>query len=375
MVGGRTRATRSRSTPPTRADRTTGAVYTLQVGRHRRPRRRAQPAGRVEHLRDRWSRASGCASTSTASQINDFTNTDPARNLDGYIGIQNHGAGDDAAFRNIRIKELAAPAARRRDRAGRVVQLGERRAGVHQGRRQQRPDARLTSTRATGRPYNGVNVGGVDLVPGARRLRRAGRHVQVRTGSTTGPILGTVAVPNTGSWTTFADVSDRALTGVPSGTANVYLTFTGTGTGTVRRRRLHVRQVRRPRPAPGRSSGLAGQVPGRAQRRDRRRHEDPALDLQRLAPRRPWTRTGPDAAGAGQVPRRLRQRHRRRHEDPALDLQRHRRAELGAGRERIAREPELEQVSGRLWQQLRRLGSRSTSGPATAARTSAGPAP
>ena len=37
--------------------------------------------------------------------INDFTNTDPARNLDGYIGIQNHGSGDTVAFRNIRIKE------------------------------------------------------------------------------------------------------------------------------------------------------------------------------------------------------------------------------------------------------------------------------
>jgi type 1 glutamine amidotransferase len=38
--------------------------------------------------------------------INDFTNTDPNRNLDGYIGLQNHGAGDQAAFRNVRIKEL-----------------------------------------------------------------------------------------------------------------------------------------------------------------------------------------------------------------------------------------------------------------------------
>ncbi|WP_285705545.1 ThuA domain-containing protein [Microtetraspora sp. NBRC 16547] len=39
--------------------------------------------------------------------INDFTNTDPARSLQqGYVGIQNHGAGDEVAFRNIRIKEL-----------------------------------------------------------------------------------------------------------------------------------------------------------------------------------------------------------------------------------------------------------------------------
>jgi Domain of Unknown Function (DUF1080)/Ricin-type beta-trefoil lectin domain/Trehalose utilisation len=40
-------------------------------------------------------------------KINDFTNTDPVRSLtSGYIGIQNHGTGDDVSFRNIRIKEL-----------------------------------------------------------------------------------------------------------------------------------------------------------------------------------------------------------------------------------------------------------------------------
>ena len=32
----------------------------------------------------------------------------PARSLvQGYIGIQNHGTGDDVSFRNVRIKELA----------------------------------------------------------------------------------------------------------------------------------------------------------------------------------------------------------------------------------------------------------------------------
>ncbi|MET8144271.1 lectin [Sphaerisporangium sp. NPDC005288] len=40
-------------------------------------------------------------------KINDFTNTDSVRSLQqGYIGIQNHGSGDTAAFRNVRIKEL-----------------------------------------------------------------------------------------------------------------------------------------------------------------------------------------------------------------------------------------------------------------------------
>jgi len=40
-------------------------------------------------------------------KINDFTNTDPARSLvQGHIGLQNHGDGDEVSFRNVRIKQL-----------------------------------------------------------------------------------------------------------------------------------------------------------------------------------------------------------------------------------------------------------------------------
>ncbi len=43
-------------------------------------------------------------------KINDFTNTDPARSLQqGHIGLQNHGDGDDVAFRNVRIKTSGDP--------------------------------------------------------------------------------------------------------------------------------------------------------------------------------------------------------------------------------------------------------------------------
>ena len=39
-------------------------------------------------------------------QVNDFTNTDPARSLaSGHIGIQNHGANDAVSFRDIRLTE------------------------------------------------------------------------------------------------------------------------------------------------------------------------------------------------------------------------------------------------------------------------------
>ncbi len=40
--------------------------------------------------------------------VNDFVSTDPARDLtQGFVGIQNHGDGDDVFFRNIQIKEIA----------------------------------------------------------------------------------------------------------------------------------------------------------------------------------------------------------------------------------------------------------------------------
>ncbi|GGQ27223.1 glycosyl hydrolase [Streptomyces pseudogriseolus] len=42
-------------------------------------------------------------------KINDFTNTDPARSLrQGYIGLQNHGDGDEVSFRNIRLRQDGA---------------------------------------------------------------------------------------------------------------------------------------------------------------------------------------------------------------------------------------------------------------------------
>ena len=39
-------------------------------------------------------------------KINDFTNKDPERMKNGYIGLQNHGPSDHVSFRNIQIKEL-----------------------------------------------------------------------------------------------------------------------------------------------------------------------------------------------------------------------------------------------------------------------------
>nr|WP_246108233.1 DUF1080 domain-containing protein [Saccharothrix saharensis] len=54
------------------------------------------------------------------TKVNDFTNTDPNRSLvQGHIGLQNHGTGDDASFRNIRVKELTTGT-----RTGRITGIG-----------------------------------------------------------------------------------------------------------------------------------------------------------------------------------------------------------------------------------------------------------
>ncbi|MFB9237646.1 carbohydrate-binding protein [Plantactinospora siamensis] len=53
-----------------------------------------------------------------------------------------------------------------------------------------------------------------------------GGTLQVRAGSPTGTVLGSAAVPVTGSWETFTDVTG-AVSGAPSGTTTLYLTFAG----------------------------------------------------------------------------------------------------------------------------------------------------
>ncbi|MFI7386331.1 carbohydrate-binding protein [Streptomyces sp. NPDC049813] len=58
----------------------------------------------------------------------------------------------------------------------------------------------------------------------------AGGTIQIRSGSATGPVLGSVAVANTGGWETFATVS-TPLTGTAN-TGALFLTFTG-GSGSL----------------------------------------------------------------------------------------------------------------------------------------------
>ncbi|MEV1004565.1 ThuA domain-containing protein [Nonomuraea sp. NPDC050202] len=153
--------------------------------------------------------------------INDFTNTDPLRSLrQGHIGIQNHGASDQVAFRHIRVKELGA---------GSVTVEGEAytsSAGVQVA---DHPPA--SGGRTLGYVDNGDWAGYANVTTaGATRFSArvssggVGGTIQVRSGSATGTLLGSVTVPVTGGWENFQNVS-TTLTG--SATGPLFLVFTG----------------------------------------------------------------------------------------------------------------------------------------------------
>ncbi|MGC5032581.1 ThuA domain-containing protein [Micromonospora sp. DT229] len=163
-------------------------------------------------------------------KINDFTNTDPVRSLAGHIGIQNHGTGDEVSFRNIRIKELGGTnpppggnttvQAEAYNSANGVTVVGK--TGANGGQVLGYIDPGDWAA------YANLDLTGVTSLRARIASAGPGGTIQVRTGSTTGTVLGSVAVPNTGSWNTFTDVS-ATLSNVPSGTRTVYLTFTGSG--------------------------------------------------------------------------------------------------------------------------------------------------
>ncbi|MFF1417818.1 ThuA domain-containing protein [Streptomyces sp. NPDC058280] len=87
-------------------DRTTGSVYTFKSANIKARDQVLRPPGQWNNYEIRV-QGERLQIFLNGVKINDFTNSDPARSLkDGYIGIQNHGADDQASFRNIQLKEL-----------------------------------------------------------------------------------------------------------------------------------------------------------------------------------------------------------------------------------------------------------------------------
>ncbi|WP_328851880.1 lectin [Micromonospora globbae] len=215
--------------PTDAPDRTTGAVYTFKSADLAARDAALNPAGEWNTY-ELLVEGERLQVFLNGVKINDFTNTDPARSLAGHIGLQNHGTGDDVSFRNVRIKELGGTPgggnttvqAEAFSSASGVTPFAK--AGANGGQTLGYIDPGDWAA------YNGVDLTGVTSFRARVVSGGPGGTIQVRTGSTSGPVLGSVAVPNTGSWTTFADVT-TALSSVPSGTQNLYLTFTGSGGG------------------------------------------------------------------------------------------------------------------------------------------------
>ncbi|MEV5237154.1 lectin [Streptomyces pseudogriseolus] len=90
------------------ADRTTGSVYGFQSADLAARDAALNPPGEwnTYELRVTGERLEIFLN---GRRINDFTNTDPARSFrQGYIGLQNHGDGDEVSFRNIRLRQDGA---------------------------------------------------------------------------------------------------------------------------------------------------------------------------------------------------------------------------------------------------------------------------
>ncbi|MGH8867702.1 MAG: ThuA domain-containing protein [Actinomycetes bacterium] len=88
------------------ADSTTGAVYNVQAPDEAARDAALNPPGKWNTFR-----IDVVGQTITVylndTKINEFTNTDPARDLSrGHVGIQNHGDADAVSFRDIRVKDL-----------------------------------------------------------------------------------------------------------------------------------------------------------------------------------------------------------------------------------------------------------------------------
>ena len=154
--------------------------------------------------------------------INDFTNTDPNRSLtSGHIGLQLNGAADDVNYRNVRIKQLGAPPSSQTVE-GEAFTSG---SGVQIANHAPASGGRTLGYIDNGdwAGYSSVSTSGRNRFSARISSGGAGGTIQIRSGSQTGTVLGSVAVPNTGGWENFQTVN----TTITPGSGALFLTFTG----------------------------------------------------------------------------------------------------------------------------------------------------
>nr|WP_245887142.1 ThuA domain-containing protein [Umezawaea tangerina] len=202
------------------ADATTGAVYGVQAPDATARDVALNPAGQwntfellVEGERVRV--------LLNGRQVNDFTNTDPARSLrQGYVGLQNLGDGA-VSFRNVRIKELGVVTPTQVQGEAFTSSSGVQ-VAAHSGAVGGQTLGYIEN--GDWAAYSQVGTAGARTFGARVSSGGAGGRIEIRSGTSTGPLLGSVAVPNTGSYDTFTTVS-TSLTGTATG--QVVLVFTG----------------------------------------------------------------------------------------------------------------------------------------------------
>ena len=86
-------------------DRTTGAIYTFQGADPSAVAAALKPVGSWNSY-DIRVEGSTIKVFLNGTLVNDFTSTDPARDLAGFVGMQNHGGGETVYYRNVQVKEL-----------------------------------------------------------------------------------------------------------------------------------------------------------------------------------------------------------------------------------------------------------------------------
>ncbi|GAB3444901.1 lectin [Actinophytocola sediminis] len=106
-------------------------------------------------------------------KINDFTNADPARSLvQGHIGLQNHGDGDEVSFRNVRIKELGSEG----PRTGQITGVGGKCVDVSGSNTADGTKIQLWTCNGTGAQQW--------TLPGDNTIRALGKCLDVRNSGT-----------------------------------------------------------------------------------------------------------------------------------------------------------------------------------------------